>query len=114
MMEMNLISREELAEMLEQGDDFKLVMTMNDWAFRTKRIPGSIMIDDPVIGAALLSPEDEIIVYCSGDLCAASKFAYMMLKENGYKNVRRYAGGVADWEQHGLPLEGEWAVQKSA
>jgi hypothetical protein len=26
----------------------------------------------------------------------------------GFTNVRRYDGGIADWETAGLPLEGEW------
>jgi rhodanese-related sulfurtransferase len=29
------------------------------------------------------------------------------LSQIGYKNVRRYAGGLSDWEAAGLPLEGE-------
>jgi rhodanese-related sulfurtransferase len=26
----------------------------------------------------------------------------------GYNKVRRYAGGIADWEQAGYPLEGNF------
>jgi rhodanese-related sulfurtransferase len=26
----------------------------------------------------------------------------------GYKNVRRYAGGIVDWEEAGYPLEGDF------
>jgi hypothetical protein len=29
----------------------------------------------------------------------------------GYRNVRRYAGGLLDWEDAGLPIEGEFAVR---
>ena len=41
---MNLISREELKEMLDRGDKFKLVNVLGEWAFEAKRIPGSINI----------------------------------------------------------------------
>jgi rhodanese-related sulfurtransferase len=26
----------------------------------------------------------------------------------GYKNVRRYAGGIEDWKEAGYPLEGSF------
>ena len=42
---MNLITREELKEKLDRGDDFKLVMVLNEWAYRAKHIPGSIHLD---------------------------------------------------------------------
>jgi hypothetical protein len=41
---MNLISREELKERLDRGNQFKLVNTLGKWAFEAKRIPGSINI----------------------------------------------------------------------
>lgn len=31
-----------------------------------------------------------------------------VLVEHGYTNVRRYVGGLVDWEEAGLPIEGEW------
>ena len=30
------------------------------------------------------------------------------LVDRGFTNVRRYDGGISDWEAAGLPLEGEW------
>ena len=56
----------------------------------------------------MLSPDDEIVVYCSHEGCAASKYAYHLLESKGYGNVRRYSGGIDEWEESGLPLEGEW------
>ena len=38
---MNLISREELKEKLDRGDDVKLVLTLGELGFRAKHIPGS-------------------------------------------------------------------------
>ncbi len=80
---------------------------LGDWGFRAKHIPGSLNIAAPEIATAELGPDDEIVVYCSGDSCPASKYAYQVLTERGYENVRRYAGGIADWEEAGYPLEGE-------
>ena len=107
---MNVISREELKEKLDRGDDFKLVMTLGDWAYRLSHIPGSINVSSFEKAEELLQsvkPDDEIVVYCSDPLCIASQAGYRYLKELGYKNVRRYAGGLSDWQAAGYPLEGD-------
>jgi len=104
---MKLISREELKQKLDNNDDFKLAMVMGDFAYRAKHIPGSLNIHSPEEAQEVLSPEEEIVVYCSGPQCVASIQAYYHLESSGYKNVRRYAGGLQDWEEAGYPLEGE-------
>ena len=104
---MNLISREELKEKLDRGDDFKLAMVLGDWAFRAKHIPGSLNITTPAAAKEALDRNDEIVVYCSDVPCIASQVAYQRLVDGGYENVRRYAGGIIDWEEAGFPLEGE-------
>lgn len=103
---MKLISREELRQKLDNGDDFRLVMVLSEWAYRAKHIPGSIRVSTPEEGLQTLDKSDEIVVYCSGDSCIASIAAFTMLTANGYINVRRYAGGLFDWERAGYPLEG--------
>jgi rhodanese-related sulfurtransferase len=104
---MELIERDELKEKLDRKEDFKLVMVLNDWAFQAKHIPGSINISTPQEVVGILDPEEEIIVYCSNENCIASITAYKMLKANGYEHVRRYAGGLLDWEDAGYVLEGD-------
>ena len=104
---MNLISREELKGKLDRGDDFKLVLALGEWAYNAKHIPGSLKIPVFRKGLEVLDPNDEIVVYCSNVDCPASRAAYRLLDNNGYKNVRRYAGGLLDWEEAGYPLEGE-------
>ncbi len=109
---MNLISREELKEKLDRGDDFKLVMALGDWAYRAKHIPGSLNISRIEDAGKTLNVDDEIVVYCSDEACVASQAAYQILVNRGYKNVRRYAGGLSDWEDAGYPLEGEMVVEE--
>jgi rhodanese-related sulfurtransferase len=104
---MNLISREDLKAKLDRGDAFKLVMALGEWAYRAKRIPGSLRFTTPEQGLELLDTADEIVVYCSDEACSASRYAYMYLTDHGYTNVRRYAGGLSAWEDAGYPLEGE-------
>ena len=110
---MDLISRDELKAKLDTGEKFKLVMVLGKRAFRSKHIPGSINVDHPAKASELLDPTDEIVVYCSDPTCPSSKYFYHLLTDTGYTNVRRYAGGITDWEENGLPLEGEWAEQPS-
>jgi len=102
---MNLISQKELKAKIDSGDDFKLVMTLGEFAYQAKHIPGSIQVDSAAKAKELLSKEDEIIIYCASPSCAASPTAYHLLTTNGYKNVRRYAGGIEEWENAGLPIE---------
>lgn len=103
---METIDREELKAKLDRGDDFKLVMTLNTWAFQSTHIPGSINIQSPTEAQQLLSPEDEIVVYCTNPTCIASITAYNALHSAGYINICRYAGGIEDWIEAGYPVEG--------
>jgi rhodanese-related sulfurtransferase len=102
------ISRDELKAKLDRGEDVKLVMALNRWAFDAKHIPGSVHFDAPADLYAAVAPEDDVVVYCSHVDCLASVALYRDLVRRGYRNVRRYAGGLLDWEDAGLPLEGEF------
>ena len=102
------IEREELRQKIERGDRFKLVMCLNEWAFQAKHIPGSIHFNTPNEMLGGLKKDDEIVVYCSQPECLASLAVYHRLADHGYTNVRRYSGGLLDWEDAGLPLEGAW------
>jgi rhodanese-related sulfurtransferase len=102
---MKLITRDELRIRIGRGDQLKLVMTMPELAYCAKHIPHSVCI--PTVDEAVeqLEPADEIVVYCSDVYCASSIYAYRALERRGYTNLRRYAGGIADWEAAGYPLE---------
>ena len=100
------ISRDELWEKLQRGDRLKLIMALNRWAFDAKHIPGSIHFDTPAELFADLNTQDEVVVYCSHVDCLSSVALYRELVRRGYGNVRRYSGGLLDWEDAGLPLEG--------
>jgi rhodanese-related sulfurtransferase len=104
------IDRDELFKMVRRGDRFRLVMALNEWAFQAKHIPGSEHFNTPEELFASLSPDDEIVVYCTSNDCHASIALYHALVDRGYRNVRRYSGGLTDWESAGLPLEGNWVT----
>ena len=104
----NLISREELKEKLDLGNKFKLVNALGEWAFNAKHIPGSINVSKLKDARKILDPNDDIVIYCSNPSCIASIIGYQHLTNMGYSNVRRYAGGIVDWEQAGYPMEGDF------
>jgi rhodanese-related sulfurtransferase len=104
-----VIERDELKAKLERGDNFRLVMTMGDWAYEAQHIPGSLNLSRIDMADKVLSPDDEIVVYCAGVTCPASIAAYHYLVNHGYRNVRRYAGGLEEWSAAGYPLEGSAA-----
>ena len=103
------ISRDELKAKLDRRENFKLVMALNRWAFEAKHIPGSLHFDSPGELYAAVRPADEVVVYCSNVDCLSSVAVYRDLVRRGYRNVRRYSGGLLEWEDAGLPLEGEFA-----
>lgn len=106
---MKLISREKLRQKLDEGEEFRLVMVRGEWAYRAKHIPSSLLFDTIEEGLKALDQQDEIVVYCSNPDCVASVAAYRVLTDNGYGDVRRYAGGLEDWQAVSYPLEGELA-----
>jgi rhodanese-related sulfurtransferase len=101
------ISTEELKAKLDRGDDFKLVMTLADWAYQMSHIPGSLNVNNLEQAEQLLERDDEIVVYCSDVQCIASQAAYHYLTRHGFTNVRRYSGGLSEWLAADLPLEGD-------
>ena len=103
------ISRDELKAKLDRGDDFKLIMALNRWAYDSKHIPRSLHFDTPEELYGAVKPDDEVVVYCSNVDCLSSVALYRDLVRRGYRNVRRYSGGLLEWEDAGLPLEGAYA-----
>ena len=104
---MNVITREELKEKLDRDGNVKLIMVLGEWAYRAKHIPGSLRFDTAEEGLEALDPDEEIVLYDSGPVCPASRMGCRFLEAHGFKRVRRYPGGLEDWEGAGYPLEGE-------
>jgi rhodanese-related sulfurtransferase len=103
------IDRAALRDRLDRGDDFKLVMAAHDWAFRAKHIPGSSHFKNDQETFASLGKDEDIVVYCSNLDCNASLGLVKKLLDHGYRKIAHYRGGLIDWEDGGLPVEGDWA-----
>jgi rhodanese-related sulfurtransferase len=105
-MAMRLISAQELKEKLDRSDPVKLVNALGDWEYRAAHIPGSLHFATPEEALKALGRDDEIVVHCSNPSCMASVALYQLLERSGYRNLRRFAGGLQAWQKAGYPLEG--------
>jgi rhodanese-related sulfurtransferase len=103
---MNVISKEDLYEKIQRGDNFRLIMALDRRAYEKMRIPGSLHFETMDEAAEQIDPDEEVIVYCSNPLCPVSVQAYRALQMRGFTNLYRYAGGLTEWMEAGYPLEG--------
>ena len=53
-----------------------------------------------------LDRNTQLVLYCSNYLCTASIFGARLLRKMGFKNVWAYEGGMAEWHQKKMPIEG--------
>jgi rhodanese-related sulfurtransferase len=112
-MPMRLISAQERKEKLDRGDPPKLVNALGEGEYRAAHIPGSLHFSSSEEALRVLDRDDEIVVHCSNPSCMASVALYQFLERNGYRNLRRFVGGLQGWQEPGYPLEGEATVRRA-
>jgi rhodanese-related sulfurtransferase len=49
--------------------------------------------------------ETFIVVYCINEKCGKARHVALLLRKNGYRNVRVFTGGIDEWIKAGYPLE---------
>lgn len=107
---LSAISRDELRQKIEAGDDFVLVDALAPISYAREHLPGAINLPpewvDERAPRRIPDLDAEVVVYCTSSTCDSSVLAGARLLQLGYRNVRHYAGGKADWKNAGLPLEG--------
>jgi rhodanese-related sulfurtransferase len=54
-----------------------------------------------------IARDADLVFYCSNYQCTGSGYAAAKFREKGFENVRVYEGGMAEWYQAGLPIEGD-------
>ena len=55
--------------------------------------------------AALAGKDDTVVIYCSGVKCSRSYRASEQAVSWGYRKVKYFRGGMADWRKAGYPVE---------
>jgi len=104
------VGLEEARELL--GQDALAVDARTREAYREAHIPGAVSLPfidydehkDDFFGA--VDRERTLIVYCSGYGCPDSFDLGMRLLEDGYRDVRLFEGGLPEWRDAGLEVEG--------
>jgi rhodanese-related sulfurtransferase len=105
-MAIQTISREELKRKLEQGDNVEIVDVLPPETYAQGVIKGSLKIPLKELEKRYeeLDAKQEIVTYCAGPSCSASRQAAEYLAKKGFQ-VRAYEGGLEKWKEAGLPLE---------
>jgi rhodanese-related sulfurtransferase len=103
------ITRDELEAAIRTGEEVLIVDALPASYYAQQHLPGAVnLVADDVIDRAgqLLPDKDALIVtYCSNAACANSSQVAAQLESLGYANVRKYAEGIQDWVEAGLPTE---------
>ncbi len=102
------IDRAELVSALAT-DSLTLVEALPEAHFRSEHLPGAVNLPGELTAelAATIAPDRSrtVVVYCSGPACGRSRVAAAAFTRLGYRDVRVYAGGKAEWFGAGLPME---------
>ena len=71
-------------------------------------ITGSINIPFEQFEDAIrsMNKQDNYVTYCSNYTCTAAPFAAGMMQDQGFEHVSVLPGGIVDWYQKGLPVQG--------
>ena len=107
MAKIKFIPIEQLLEMQENKENFKLVEVLKEEGYKEGHIPGAINIPVDKLkdeSGKKLKKTDTIIVYCASYGCHASTNAAKILLEMGYKNVLDFKAGKKGWVDGGLEL----------
>lgn len=102
------ISAQQLQEKKSQNPELIIINVLAEKYYQDCHIPGSINIpyDKLVEQVSSWNKDKEIVLYCASSTCPKSKQAYELLKDFGFSKLHEYPGGMKEWLQKGLPVEG--------
>ena len=114
---MQRISRDDLCVLLDAGS-VTGVEALPAPHYAADHLPGAVNLPGNLTAelAAQLAPDPAQtgVTYCLGPSCARSKVADAAFGRLGYRDVRVYEGGKADWAAAGLPFEGGRTAPEAA
>ena len=103
------ITRDELVRLRSTDMRVRIVDVLSKESYAQEHVQGAISIPlDEVEQRApvALKKNEKIVVYCGSFDCQASTRAAEKLERLGYNNVLLYKGGLKDYKEGNLPLEG--------
>lgn len=105
------ISRDALVKARADRKDLVLIDVLPAASYGKAHIEGAVSIPlaDLEAKAATLDKETPIVTYCANYICGASTQAAALLARQGFKDVRDYKGGLHEWREAKLPVDGSEA-----
>ena len=103
------ITKDELVSMRNSDERFKIIDVLSKESYEREHIKGAISIplaDIDKETTRMLKRSDTLAVYCASFECTASTMAAKKLEELGFKYVLDYKGGLKEYKEAGLALEG--------
>lgn len=105
--EIVILTKQEVLNHIKNGTAV-VVNVLARSAYDESHIKGSVSIPFDLLEEGeldALNGKKDVITYCKSYTCGASKRAALLLNGMGY-NAMAYEGGIEEWEQSGLPVEG--------
>ena len=106
----DIVSLEQAREVVS-GSGFLVLDARSASDFDTGHLPGAISFPNTTRGesyyelAALLQPDQPLLVYCSGKTCDDALQLGLFLREQGSKKILLFSDGFQAWKEAGLPVE---------
>ena len=106
----NRITPLAVRELIESSKDGLTIVDLrhpSEIARESYKIPGAVVRRPEELKdlAREISPDQEIILYCTCPNEATSARLAQQLKKAGFRRVRPLEGGLAAWRGHGFPIE---------
>lgn len=105
------VTKEQVIELTDQKG-FTLVDILGKASYEDLHIKGAISVPFDELernGWEILAGR-KVITYCHGPSCEASAIAARILRDHGIE-AYAYRGGLEEWTDSGLPLEGKYSNQ---
>ncbi len=103
------ITKEELREKINLGEEFKLVDVRDTPDYEKEHIVGAVHLliseMDQEKLETMFHRDDLIITYSLDRDCPAKIIAAKKFMEFGYSNVLAYEGSWKEWKESGYPVE---------
>jgi rhodanese-related sulfurtransferase len=101
----NTTSDELRRAQLMREPGLRIVDVRSEQEYAAGHIQGAAHIPAALVQGANLPRDGRVVLYCSNFSCPLSANAAAALLNAGYQNVSHLAGGFAQWEAQGYPIE---------
>lgn len=109
---METINKEDLKQAMDAGK-VEVINVLSKDFYDKIHITGSknIPLERLEVEYRDLDKDKTYVVYCAHYQCDASRNAAKLLEEKGF-SVKAYEGGIKEWAESGLPVEGSMSREE--